>query len=135
LSRIIGSPFNGPGENSNVAVLSPDDSRLFVSAQGSNSVTVFNVAPGGALSVVAGSPFAVPGAMSPAGMGTNQAGTLLYTAALNNLINGFSIGATGALTSVPGSPFSNGFPGDSGLLSLAVFPAKNCCPRRSSTVL
>jgi 6-phosphogluconolactonase len=128
LSRIIGSPFNGPGENSNVAVLSPDDSKLFVSAQGSNSVTVFNVAPGGALSVVAGSPFAVPGALSPAGMGTNQAGTLLYTAALNNLINGFSIGATGALTSVPGSPFSNGFPGDSGLLSLAVFPAKNCCP-------
>ncbi|HEX3230784.1 MAG TPA: beta-propeller fold lactonase family protein [Pyrinomonadaceae bacterium] len=128
LSRILGSPFNGPGENSNVAVLSPDDSKLFVSAQGSNSVTVFNVAPGGALSVVAGSPFAVPGAMSPAGMGTNQAGTFLYTAALNNLINGFSIGATGALTSVTGSPFSNGFPGDSGLLSLAVFPARNCCP-------
>ena len=128
LSRILGSPFNGPGENSNVAVLSPDDSKLFVSAQGTNSITVFNVAPGGALSVVAGSPFAVPGALSPAGMGTNQAGTFLYTAALNNLINGFSIGATGALTSVPGSPFSNGFPGDSGLLSLAVFPAKNCCP-------
>src|SRR6185295_8844310 len=33
-----------------------------------------------------------------------------------------------ALTSVPGSPFSNGFPGDSGLLSLAVFPARNCGP-------
>ncbi|HWP54993.1 MAG TPA: hypothetical protein VN476_12735, partial [Pyrinomonadaceae bacterium] len=47
---------------------------------------------------------------------------------LNNLINGFSIGATGALTSVTGSPFSNGFPGDSGLLSLTVFPARNCCP-------
>ena len=128
LSRILGSPFNGPGENSNVAVLSPDDSKLFVSAQGSNTVTVFNVAPGGALSVVAGSPFAVPGAVSPAGMGTNQAGTFLYTAALNNLIYGFSIGATGALTPVPGSPFSNGFPGSTGLLSLAVFPPKNCCP-------
>jgi len=128
LSRITGSPFNGPGENSNVAVLSPDDSKLFVSAQVSNSVTVFNVASGGALSVVAGSPFPVPGAVFPSGMATNQAGTLLYTAASNNLINGFGIGATGALTSVPGSPFSNGFSGDSGLLSLAVFPAKNCCP-------
>jgi 6-phosphogluconolactonase (cycloisomerase 2 family) len=128
LSRIVGSPFNGPGDNSNVAVLSPDDSKLFVSAQGSNSVTVFSVASGGALSVVAGSPFPVAGAISPSGMATNQAGTLLYTAALNNLINGFSIGATGALTSVTGSPFSNGFPGDTGLLSLAVFPAKNCCP-------
>ena len=128
LSRIVGSPFNGPGDNSNVAVLSPDDSKLFVSAQGSNSVTVFNVASGGALSVVAGSPFPVAGAISPSGVATNQAGTLLYTAALNNLINGFSIGADGALTPVTGSPFSNGFPGDSGLLSLAVFPAKNCCP-------
>jgi hypothetical protein len=128
LARILGSPFNGPGDNSNVAVLSPDDSKLFVSAQNSNSVTVFNVASGGALSVVAGSPFPVAGAVSPSGMATNQAGTLLYTAALNNLISGFSIGATGDLTSVPGSPFSNGFPGESGLLSLAVFPAKNCCP-------
>jgi hypothetical protein len=61
-------------------------------------------------------------------MATNQAGTLLYAADLNNLINGFSIAANGALTSVPGSPFSNGFPGGSGLLSLTVFPAKNCCP-------
>jgi hypothetical protein len=128
LSRITGSPFASPGANSNVAVLSPDDSKLFVSAQGGNSVTVFNVASGGALSVVAGSPFPVSGAVSPSGIATNQAGTLLYTADFNNLINGFSIGATGALTGVPGSPFSNGFPGDTGLLSLAVFPAKNCCP-------
>jgi len=128
LSQIVGSPFNGPGTNSNVAVLSPDDSKLFVSAQDSASITVFNVASGGALSVVAGSPFAVTGAVSPSGLATNQAGTFLYTAAFNNMINGFSIGPTGALTSVPGSPFSNGFPGDSGLLSLAVFPPKNCCP-------
>jgi WD40 repeat protein len=128
LSRIVGSPFNGPGINSNVALLSPDDSKLFVSAQDSNTVTVFSVASGGALSVVAGSPFAVPGATSPSGIATNQAGTLLYSAAFNNVINGFSIGPAGALTSVPGSPFSNGFPADSGLLSLAVFPGKNCCP-------
>ena len=128
LSRIAGAPFDGPGMNSSVAVLSPDDSKLFVSAQDSNSVTVFNVASNGALTMVAGSPFAVPGAVNPSGMATNQTGTLLYTAALNNMINGFSIGASGALTSVVGSPFSNGFPGGTGLRSLAVFPAKNCCP-------
>jgi 6-phosphogluconolactonase (cycloisomerase 2 family) len=128
LSRIAGSPFNGPGTNSNVAVLSPDDTELFVSAQDSNSLTVFSVASGGALSVVAGSPFVVPGAIAPSGIATNQAGTLLYTAASNNVINGFTIGAGGALTSVPGSPFSNAFPGGTGLRSLAVFPAKNCCP-------
>jgi len=128
LTRIAGAPFNGPGANSNVAVLSPDDSKLFVSAQSSNTITVFNVSSGGALTVVPGSPFAVPGSTSPSGIATNQTGTLLYTAAFNNLIYGFSVGPTGALTSVTGSPFSNGFPGEFALLSLAVFPAKNCCP-------
>src|SRR5215510_9623087 len=128
LTRIMGSPFNGPGNNSNVAVLSPDDSKLFVSNQGDDTVTVFSVSPGGALAAIAGSPFAVPGAIDPSGMATNQAGTFLYTAAFNNLIDGFSIDAMGALMSVPGSPFNNGFLGDTGLRSLAVFPPKNCCP-------
>jgi len=128
LSRIAGSPFNGPGANSSVAVLSPDDSKLFVSAQDSETITVFNVSSAGALTVVPGSPFAVTGAISPSGMATNQTGTLLYTAAFNNMIYGFSVGSTGALTPVTGSPFSNGFPGENGLLSLAVFPPKNCCP-------
>jgi len=128
LSRIPGSPFTGPGANSNVVKLSPDDSTLFESDQGSNTVTVFSVAANGSLTVVPGSPFPTPGTIAPSGMATNQAGTLLYAAAINNLISGFSIGASGALTSVPGSPFSNGFPGGFGLLSLTVFPAKNCCP-------
>src|SRR5215831_16244303 len=128
LTRIAGAPFSGPGTNSNVAVLSPDDSELFVSGQDSNSVTVFSVASSGMLTLVTGSPFPVAGAVTPSGMATNQTGTLLYTAALNNVINGFSIGPSGALTSVVGSPFSNGFPGATGLRSLAVFPGKNCCP-------
>lgn len=128
LSRIAGSPFTGPGTNSNVAVLSPDDIKLFVSDQGSNTVTVFSVAPNGSLTLVPGSPFPAPGALDPSGMATNQAGTLLYSADVNNLISGFSIAANGTLASVPGSPFSNGFPGQFGLLSLTVFPAKNCCP-------
>ena len=128
LSRIPGSPFTGPGSNSNVAVLSPDDSRLFVSNQGSNAVTVFSVAGNGTLATVPGSPFPAAGALAPSGMATNQAGTLLYSADFNNLISGFSIAANGTLTAVPGSPFSNGFPGAFGLLSLTVFPAKNCCP-------
>jgi 6-phosphogluconolactonase (cycloisomerase 2 family) len=127
LSRLAGSPFTGPGVNSNVAILSPDDSKLFESAQDSNTVTVFSVASNGSLTVVPGSPFPAPGAVFPSGMATNQPGTLLYAAAFNNSITGFSIAPSGALTSVPGSPFSNGFAGV-GLLSLAVFPAKTCCP-------
>jgi len=127
LSPIAGSPFIGPGSNSNVAVLSPDDSRLFVTNQGSSTITVFSVAGNGSLTTVSGSPFPVPSALAPSGVATNQAGTLLYSADFNNLISGFSIAANGALTPVPGSPFSNGFAGF-GLLSLAVFPPKNCCP-------
>ena len=128
LSPIAGSPFIGPGNNSNVVLLSPDDGKLFVSNQVSSSVTVFSVAAGGALTLVPGSPFPAPGSVDPSGMATNQAGTFLYTADINNVINGFSIAPSGALTSVPGSPFSNGFPGNFGLLSLAVFPPKSCCP-------
>jgi 6-phosphogluconolactonase (cycloisomerase 2 family) len=127
LSRLAGSPFTGPGINSNVAVLNPDDSKLFESDQDSNTVTVFSVASDGSLTVVPGSPFPAPTALFPSGMATNQPGTLLYVADFNNSITGFSIASNGALTSVPGSPFSNGFPGGFGLLSLAVFPAKNCC--------
>src|SRR5262249_25703699 len=122
LSRISGSPFSASGSNSNVAVLSPDDSKLFVSNQGNNTISVFNVASRGSRTPVPGSPFPVPGPLAPSGMATNQAGTLLYAADANNLVSGFSIAANGTLTSVPGSPFSNGFPGF-GLLSLAVFPA------------
>jgi 6-phosphogluconolactonase (cycloisomerase 2 family) len=126
LLPITGSPFSGPGSNSNVAVLSPDDRTLFVSNQGNNTVTTFAVVDG-SLTTVPGSPFPAPGALAPSGMATNRAGTLLYSADFNNVINGFSIAANGTLTSVPGSPFSNGFPGGFGLVSLTVFPAKNCC--------
>jgi 6-phosphogluconolactonase (cycloisomerase 2 family) len=128
LSPIPGSPFIGPGGDSNVVLLSPDDSKLFVSNQNSESVTAFNVEASGALTLVPGSPFPAPGSSNPAGMATDQSGTFLYVANANNEINGFSIAANGALSSVPGSPFSNGFPRDGGLISLAVFPPKSCCP-------
>lgn len=127
LSRIAGAPFIGLGINSNVAALSPDDSSLFVTDQTSNTISVFSVAANGSLAIVPGSPFAVAGSLTPAGAATNRAGNLLYTASFNNLISGFSVASNGALTAVPGSPFGNGFPG-TGLLSLAVFPAKTCCP-------
>src|SRR5262249_33128641 len=127
LVPIAGSPFTGPGSNSNVAVLSPDDSTLFVSNQGNNTVTSFNVVGNGSLAAVPGSPFPAPGALAPSGLATDRAGAFLYSADVNNVISGFSIAANGALTPVPGSPFSNGFPGGVGLLSLTVFPAKNCC--------
>jgi 6-phosphogluconolactonase (cycloisomerase 2 family) len=127
LSAIPGSPFSGAGVNSNVALLSPDDTKLFVSNQFGKTVTSFTVAANGSLSLVPGSPFPT-GSETPSGMATTQDGAFLYLANFHNQISGFSIAGSGALAPVPGSPYSNGFSGDIGLLSLAVFPAKKCCP-------
>jgi 6-phosphogluconolactonase (cycloisomerase 2 family) len=129
LTPVQGSPFspvNYAAVNSNIAVLSPNDQFLFVSNQGSNSLSAFNVDSTGALSLVAGSPFAA-GNTIPAGMATDQGGTLLYIASSNtmtNLIYVFTIAADGSLTQAPNSPFSTNQTG--GLLSLASFPAKTC---------
>ena len=132
LTPVPGSPFNNPGlgNNSNVVLLSPDDSLLFVSNQFSNTVTVFNVAANGSLSLVSGSPFNGGGG-EPSGIATNAAGTFLYAANFDSSsVSVFSINNSGVLTPVTGSPFSTGRPGNSGLLSLAAFPAKNCAPLR-----
>jgi YVTN family beta-propeller protein len=128
LNAISGSPFTfTSGTNSNVGVLSPNDNFLFVSNQGSNTITSLGVAAGGALTEVTGSPFANPGTDTPTLMGTNQAGTLLYVAndgySLDNTVNAFSIGGGGVLTAVTGSPFDTGAAGKA---SLTVFPPKTC---------
>jgi len=129
LAPIGGSPFTGPGVNSNVGVLSPDDTKLFVSNQFSHTVDAFNVDSNGALTSVAGSPFS-DGTGQPAGMATDAAGQWLFTAngLLSSSIGSFSIDANGALTAAPGSPFTTGLPAGAVLESLAVFPPKNCCP-------
>ena len=58
-----------------MGVLSPNDQFLFVSNQLSNSVTVFNVAANGMLSLVPGRPFGGTGG-APSGMATDAAGTI-----------------------------------------------------------
>lgn len=81
LTSLPASPFTpGVGGNSNVVLLSPNERQLFVSNQGSGSVTAFAVASNGSLSLVAGSPFAAPGSIFPSGMAMDQAGNFLYVA-------------------------------------------------------
>ena len=50
LSSVAGSPFSTTAINSNVVLLSPNDSFLFASNQGSNSVSSYGVDAGGSLS-------------------------------------------------------------------------------------
>lgn len=123
LTPIGGSPFTGPSNNSNVVLLSPDQTHLFVSNQNSNTITVFNVAGNGVLSSPAVYP--APGATTPVGMATDQAGAYLFVADTNNVISSFSIDpGTAALTPVAGQPFATGVAG--ALHSLTVFPPSVC---------
>ncbi len=128
LAPIEGSPFTpGVGANSNVALLSPDDSLLFVSNQGSNSVTVLSVASDGSLTLVSGSPFDAGGGNVPSGMATDPTGAFLYVTKVNHPgVDVFSVDSSGELTAVPGSPFLTGLPDHSALLSLTAVPGKTC---------
>ena len=127
LTEISGSPFTGPGANSNVVVLSPDDKFLFVSNQISNTVTVFSVAANGSLTLVSGSPFATGGSF-PAGMATDAFGKFLFVANSSpNSVTVFSIASNGSLSPVTGSPFPTGQP-NGVLQSLTAFPGKSCAP-------
>ena len=127
LSVIQGSPFSSSaGTNSNVAVLNPADQFLFVSNQGSTSITTFGVGSTGALTL-AHSIVLTGGTNALAGMATDQSGSILYVAShstMTDLIYVFSIAADGSLAQVAGSPFDTKQAG--GLLSLAAFPAKAC---------
>jgi WD40 repeat protein len=126
--EITGSPFSGGSSAQGAAVvaLSPDDSELFVSNQISNSVTVFTVASGGALTLVPSSPFTSGVGLIPAGLAANRAGTLLYSANFgDSTVSSLAIGTGGSLASVSSSPFPDPNALDS-LVSLAAYPPKQC---------
>jgi 6-phosphogluconolactonase (cycloisomerase 2 family) len=128
LSPISGSPFSfmTGGDNSNVAVLTPDGRHLHVSNQSSNTITVLDVASGGGLtqetdSPSGTSPFANPGGFVPQSEATNPEGNLLYVSNGNRVVTGFHIDSDGGLSSITGSPFPAGGTGNE--QSLTVFPA------------
>ncbi len=129
LTPIEGSPFTpGVGINSNVPLLSPDGSLLFVSNTFGHSVTVFTVAPDGSPTLVPGSPFdAGPGGAN--GMATDPEGRFLYVTSHvpgDAAVAVFRVDPTGVLTLVPGSPFPIGRGTAERLWSLAAYPAKSC---------
>ncbi len=131
LTPIEGSPFTpGVGLNSNVPLLSPDDSLLFVSNTFGHSVTVFTVEQDGSLTLLPGSPFHT-GEGGANGMAADPDGRFLYfTSGVqgpDSAVGVFTVDSGGALTLVPGSPFPVGRPA-SIMFSLAVYPAKSCPP-------
>jgi len=99
LSAVTGSPFSTSAINSNVVLLSPNNSFLFASNQGSNSVNSFSVAADGTLASL-GSFGSAASLHAPVGMSTDRSGNLLYVADDTFGVAVFSISATGSLSQV-----------------------------------
>src|SRR6185312_12590964 len=97
LSSVAGSPFSTTAINSNVVLLSPNDSFLFASNQGSNSISSYGVGVGGNLSTI-GSFGSAASLHAPVGMATDRSGSLLFVADDTFGVAVFSINGAGALS-------------------------------------
>ena len=104
--QVPGSPFatgTGPGS----VAFSPSGALLAIANVNSNTLSVFSVGSGGALTQVTGSPFATGD--GPGSVAFSPSGALLAVANLDaSSVSVFSVGSGGALTQVAGSPFATG---------------------------
>ena len=96
LSSVAGSPFSTTAINSNVVLLSPNDSFLFASNQGSNSVSSYSVNAGGLTGI--GSFGSATSLHAPVGMATDRSGSLLYVADDTFGVAVFRIDGAGSLS-------------------------------------
>jgi 6-phosphogluconolactonase len=123
-SQVAGSPFTAGSQPWSVA-FSPSGGLLADANKASNTVSMFSVASGGALTAVTGSPFAT--GSQPFSVAFSPSGGLLATAnRASNTVSVFAVGSGGALTAVTGSPFATGsqpysvaFSPSGGLLAVA----------------
>lgn len=113
LTEIAGSPFLTGGTGNDLGFYASNrnsvcmaGSRLYVSNQGSNNITGFNINPStGALTTVPGSPFASGGLAGGVGTSLDCSPDSHFLVAANggsNNITVFAIAANGALTPVAG---------------------------------
>ena len=121
LTPVTGSPFAtgqpcGSSCGPRSVAFSPDGKLLATASYCGDSVSVFSVGAGGALTPVTGSPFPAgdPGATCTDSVAFSPDGKLLATANFDygsdnaGSVSVFSVGADGALTPVTGSPFATG---------------------------
>ena len=89
--------FTSPpaGQNSNLALLNPDETRLFVTNQRSNTITVLNVASDGTLTFF-GTYDTTP-SIYATGMALNPAGDRLYVTTYSDTMNVHRVQADGSL--------------------------------------
>jgi 6-phosphogluconolactonase (cycloisomerase 2 family) len=127
LTAVTGSPFATGITSNQVVALSTDDSTLFSSNQGSNTVTAFSVNPDDSLTVPGTSAGAGAGAFYPGGLSVSEDGSFLYAAdtAVTGGFGGistFTLGGSSLATFA--SLTSTGV--TSQTHSVAAYPAKTC---------
>jgi uncharacterized repeat protein (TIGR01451 family) len=78
LTPIVGSPFTAAGNDSNVVFLTPDNTILYQTNQGSNDLNSFSVNPDGSLTSIGLANIAT--GHVPAGLASDNSGLFLYSA-------------------------------------------------------
>ncbi|MBZ5523768.1 MAG: beta-propeller fold lactonase family protein, partial [Acidobacteriia bacterium] len=120
LSAVAGSPFSATAINSNAVLLSPDNSLLFASNQGSSNINSFSASAGGSLASIG----SFGSLHAPVGMATDRSGSLLYVADDTFGVAVFNIGGAGALSQLSDVAIA----GAGQVQSLVAYP-----PRMAST--
>lgn len=78
LSALVGSPFTAAGSDSNVVFLTPDNTILLQSNQGSSDMNQFTLNPDGTLTSIGS--FNIAAGHVPAGLSSDNSGQFLYAA-------------------------------------------------------
>ena len=122
LSAILGSPFHAAsGTDSNIVLVTPDNTRLFESNQFNNAVNSFTVNANGSLTSIG--KFGGVGFLHvPVGMTTDQSGAFLFVADDSFGVAALRVNADGSLTNLSNTAITS--PGE--IQGLAAYPPRSC---------
>ncbi len=120
LTPLVGSPFAATGSDSNIVFLTPDNTILLQSNQGSNDLNQFTVNPDGSLTSIGA--FSIAAGHKPVGLASDNSGLFLYAAddafgvAVFNIIPGV----------VPTLVADNPMTGAGQIQGVAAYPPRSC---------
>ncbi len=120
LTPLVGSPFAATGSDSNIVFLTPDNTILLQSDQGSNDLNQFTVNPDGSLTSIGA--FSIAAGHKPVGLASDNSGLFLYAAddafgvAVFNIIPGV----------VPTLVADNPMTGAGQVQGVAAYPPRSC---------
>jgi 6-phosphogluconolactonase (cycloisomerase 2 family) len=120
LTPILGSPFVAAGSDSNVVFLTPDNTILYQSNQGSKDLNTFTVNPDGTLTSIGVASIAA--GHTPAGLAGDNSGLFLYSAD-----DGFGLAVFNILPGVvPTLVGDTALAGAGQIQGVAAYPPRSC---------